>query len=208
MGRRGAVNKYERIAPIYDLLDLAEHTFKRALRPRLFEGLTGLILDAGIVTGRNLPYYPTDATVIGLDASPAMLTRAQTRAVRLGTSVRLVAADIRRTGLPDGFFDGIVAAFVFGSLDEELQLPALREMARVCKPGGEIRLLDHSLSNQAFWRLYMRLWEPWERLVYGAGFEPNTERYAVPAGLDLVSREFLVKDMVKLLTARPACSTG
>ena len=196
--------KYERIAPVYDLLDLAEHTFKHRLRPRLFEGLNGVILDAGIGTGRNLPCYPAGAAMVGLDASPAMLARARRRAQRRGGHVRLIAADIRRTGLPDGYFDAAVAAFVFGSLDEDMQGAALGELARICKPDGEIRLLDHALSNRTFWRLYMRLWQPWERLVYGAGFEPGTERHAAAAGLRLVGREYLVKDMVKLLTLRPA----
>ena len=58
-----AVNKYERIAPIYDQIDLAEITFKRRLRPRLFAGLSGRILDAGVGTGRNMPFYPAGATV-------------------------------------------------------------------------------------------------------------------------------------------------
>jgi hypothetical protein len=48
-GNGGNVARYERIAPFYDLLDLAfERRRYRALRPLLFQGLGGRLLDAGI----------------------------------------------------------------------------------------------------------------------------------------------------------------
>ena len=57
-GAMGTREKLERIAPVYDLIDLTEHTFKRPLRRRLFAGLGGTILDAGVGTGRNMAHYP------------------------------------------------------------------------------------------------------------------------------------------------------
>ena len=58
---------YERIAPLYDLLDLPFGRGRyRALRPLLFRGLSGRLLDAGVGTGRNCPYYPPDAEVSGM----------------------------------------------------------------------------------------------------------------------------------------------
>src|SRR5678815_244737 len=69
--------RYQRIAPFYDLLDWPfERRRYRALRPLLFHGLSGRLLDAGIGTGRNCEFYPPTATVSGIDTSPAMLARA------------------------------------------------------------------------------------------------------------------------------------
>jgi len=66
--------RYERIAPFYDLLDLPfERRRYRALRPLLFDGLAGQLLDAGIGTGRNCEFYPPAATGSGIDTSLAML---------------------------------------------------------------------------------------------------------------------------------------
>ena len=66
--------RYERIAPFYDLLDLAfERKRYRALRPLLFRGMGGHLLDAGIGSGRNCVFYPAGAIVSGIDTSPAML---------------------------------------------------------------------------------------------------------------------------------------
>ncbi len=79
-GRNDEFARYKRVAPLYDLLDLPfEFGRYRALRRRVFEGLSGAILDAGIGTGRNLPFYPAGATVVGIDLSPAMLARAARR---------------------------------------------------------------------------------------------------------------------------------
>src|ERR1051325_5418874 len=53
------VIRYQRIAPFYDVLDLPfERRRYRALRPLLFRGLAGRLLDAGIGTGRNCEFYP------------------------------------------------------------------------------------------------------------------------------------------------------
>jgi len=61
------LQRYQRIAAFYDLLDLPfEHGRYREIRPLLFEGLSGRILDAGAGTGRNIPFYPSGAAVIGV----------------------------------------------------------------------------------------------------------------------------------------------
>ena len=51
-------------------------------------------------------------------------------------------------------------------------------------------------------RLYLRLWQPWERLVYGADFDRETERYVASAGLRLIGVDDVLGDTVRLITAR------
>ena len=75
--------RYQRIAPLYDLLDYPfEHGRYQAIRPLLFEGLSGRVLDAGVGTGRNIPFYPPSSEMVGIDQSPAMLARATRAATR------------------------------------------------------------------------------------------------------------------------------
>jgi ubiquinone/menaquinone biosynthesis C-methylase UbiE len=76
-----------------------------------------------------------------------MLTQAKLRSERLGRPVDLVAMSVLQTGFPDASFDAVVAAFLFRVLDTDMQGPALAELARLCKPGGEIRILDYTLSR-------------------------------------------------------------
>jgi len=194
---------YERIARLYDLLDLPfEYGRYRPLRRRVFQGVGGTVLDAGVGTGRNMPFYPAEARVIGIDFSDAMLARAARRRARLGVAAELRTADVLRTGLPDRHFDFIVATFLFCVLDDADQRPALEELARVCKPGGEIRILEYAWPESRFRRAVMRLWAPWVRWAYGATFDRDTERHLSAAGLELVESVPLHGDIIKLIVAR------
>src|SRR5205085_1507689 len=119
------MERYQRIAPIYDLLDLPfERRRYRALRPLLFQNLGGRLLDAGIGTGRNCAFYPPDALVSGIDISPAMLARAHRRCPTLSAAGRLYRMDVTELEFPTGSFDAAVATFLFCVLPNELQVQA------------------------------------------------------------------------------------
>lgn len=197
---------YERIAPFYDFVDLPSEYFRyQQIRPQLFDGLEGRILDAGVGTGRNIPFYPKHSHVTGIDLSPAMLGRARMRKAHFGSDVELREMDVCKTDFADGSFDAVVSTFLFCVLDDPLQLPALRELARICRHGGEIRLLEYSLPAKPLHRFIMkRVWTPWVRWLYGAAFDRNTEQYLGAAGLQLINRRFVHRDIIMLLTVTHA----
>jgi ubiquinone/menaquinone biosynthesis C-methylase UbiE len=195
--------RYQRIAPFYDFLDYPfEHGRYRALRPLMFAGLGGQLLDAGIGTGRNCAYYPTDAVVCGIDTSPAMLERARRRCPTVSEAGRLFRMDVTALEFPAQSFDAAVATFLFCVLPNELQVPALRELGRVVKPGGLIRLLEYVRPRGSLRRIVARIWQPWIAWAYGANFDRNTEAHVPEAGLELVESRYVVNDLVKLLTVR------
>lgn len=194
---------YRSIARFYDLLDLPfERRRYGPIRPLMFAGLSGRILDAGVGTGRNIPHYPAEALVTGIDLSPAMLGRAAARRRKLGAEVELLERDVCDTGFADGRFDAAVATFLFCVLDDALQRPALAELARIVRPGGTIRLLEYQYSEDPRRRFVMRLWSPWVRFAYGATFDRGTERHVPAAGLEVVEERFLYADVIKLIVAR------
>lgn len=196
-------DRYSGIARFYDVLDLPfEYRRYRALRPLLFRGLSGRVLDAGIGTGRNCAFYPPEAIVSGIDASPAMLARAERRCPTLAAAGRLYRMDVARLEFPAGAFDAAVASFLFCVLPDPLQAPALRELGRVVRPGGLIRLLEYVRPKGTLRRIVSRLWQPWIAWAYSASFDRETERYIPAAGLELVENRYVVADLVKLLTAR------
>jgi ubiquinone/menaquinone biosynthesis C-methylase UbiE len=197
------LERYQRIASVYDLLDLPfERRRYRALRPLLFRGLAGRLLDAGIGTGRNCEFYPPHAIVSGIDISPAMLARARERCPTVAAAGRLHQMDVTEMTFPSGSFDAAVATFLFCVLPDQLQVPALRELARVVKPGGIIRLLEYVRPTTTIRRLISRIWQPWIAWAYGASFDRHTEGHIPDAGLELVESRYVVDDLVKLLTAR------
>jgi ubiquinone/menaquinone biosynthesis C-methylase UbiE len=196
-------DRYQRIAWAYDFLDLPfEYARYRKIRPQLFHGLSGRILDAGVGTGRNFPYYPAGSDVIGIDLSPAMLARAERRRPTASANVELRLMDVTQLDFPDRYFDAAVATFLFCTLPDELQVAGMRELGRVIKPGGIIRCLEYTRPSGGIRRAMTRLWEPWVYWAYGAGFDRQTERQAPAAGLRLFESRFVHDELIKLLSAR------
>jgi ubiquinone/menaquinone biosynthesis C-methylase UbiE len=201
----GNVARYQRIARFYDFLDQPFERKRYApLRPLLFADLSGELLDAGIGTGRNCAYYPETAVVSGIDSSPAMLARAHGRCPTLAASGRLYQMDVTRLRFPDNSFDGAVASFLFCVLPDDQQAPALRELCRVVRPGGIIRLLEYVRPQGWPRRLVTRVWQPWIACAYGASFDRETEKHVPAAGLELVASRYVVDDLLKMLTLRAA----
>jgi ubiquinone/menaquinone biosynthesis C-methylase UbiE len=197
------LERYRRIAPFYDLLDLPfEYGRYRRIRPLLFAGLSGRILDAGVGTGRNFEFYPQAASVAGIDFSPAMLARARRRVRLSAATVELKVMDVTRLDFPADTFDCAVATFLFCVLPDDLQIVALRELRRVVKAGGTIRLLEYVRPYGSIRRIMAAIWEPWIGWAYGAGFDRRTEEHIPEAGLELVEARYVVDDLLKLLVAR------
>jgi ubiquinone/menaquinone biosynthesis C-methylase UbiE len=197
---------YERIARYYDLLDLPfERRRYRAIRPLLLQDMAGQVLDAGIGTGRNCEFYPPAAVVTGIDISPAMLAIAHDRCPTLAAGGRLLVMDVTALKFESHTFDSAVSSFLFCVLPDDLQVPALRELGRVVKPGGVIRLLEYVRPQGALRRVLSHVWQPWIRWAYGASFDRHTERHVPAAGLELVDGRYVVDDLLKMLTLRVPC---
>src|SRR5262249_17905430 len=88
---------YHRLPWAYDLLQLPrEYRRYRKIRPQIFRGLSGRILEVAVGTGRNFPFYPPGSQVVAIDQSPAMLARAQRRRAAAAAPVELRQMDVTR----------------------------------------------------------------------------------------------------------------
>lgn len=198
------VRTYDRIAPLYDLIDgLYEHSWKAKLRTALFAHAKGRILDVGVGTGCNIPFYPEGSKVVGIDMSERMLDRARERARELGRPMTLRPMNLLSLDFPDGSFDTVSATFVLLCLPDELQKAALRELRRVTRPGGRILILDYRQSPKAGLRLLRQCLAPWMRWAFAGSFEATTERYLAAAGLATIQQRTLMGDGVSLLVLEP-----
>lgn len=200
----GSLQKYERIAPFYDLVDLPfEHLRYRAIRPLLFHGLTGRVLDAGVGTGRNFPFYPSGAEVFGVDLSTSMLERAERRRQQSRAVLYLAKMSLTELTFADSFFDAAVASFVFCTMPSEARGRSLRELKRAVKPGGQIRLLEYAPAQSAFRRQIAQAWKPWVQWAFGATLDQDIELELTKAGLEL-TRSRYVTPSIKLIEATPS----
>ena len=137
------------------------------------------------------------------DHHAARLAQARRRARALGRRVELDEMDVTRLGFSDQSFDAAVGSFLFCVLPDDLQVPALREIKRVLKPGGVLRLLEYVRPKGRLRAAMARLWEPWMAWAYGAGFDRRTEEHVVESGLEVLESRFVVEDLIKLISARP-----
>jgi phosphatidylethanolamine/phosphatidyl-N-methylethanolamine N-methyltransferase len=195
---------YDRIAPLYDLLDAAyERSWKGRLRAELFAHAKGRVLDIGIGTGANIPHYPEACEVVGIDSSRGMLERAVDRARRRSRALHLFQMNLLDLAFADRAFDTVAATFVLICVPKELQLQALRELRRVCKPDGRILILDYRLSSRPVMRALMRAISPWLRFAFAGRYDAGTEDHIESAGLRVVDRRSYMHDAVRLLVLEP-----
>lgn len=106
---------------------------------------TGDTLEVAVGTGLNLPLYPEGVTLTGIDLSDGMLAIARGRAERLGHPVTLRRADAHDLPFDADSFDTVVCTLGLCAIPDDGK--ALREMARVIRPGGRLILLDHIASS-------------------------------------------------------------
>jgi ubiquinone/menaquinone biosynthesis C-methylase UbiE len=198
---RTARRRYDRIAPVYDLMEgLVERSRYTGWRHLLWSKVTGReILEVGVGTGKNFPYYPADVQVTAVDFSERMLARARQRADHLGVKVRLHQMDVQSLDFPDEAFDAVAGTFVFCSVPDPLL--GLREVGRVCRPGGQVLLLEHVLSASRLLSLLMNLANPLVRLM-GPNINRRTVENVAMSGLKVERVTDLAFGIFKLIEAR------
>ena len=141
---------YRRYAAVYDalfgpLLQPGRNALVAALRLRPGER----VLEVGVGTGLSLPLYPVDVKVTGVDLSREMLEKARARVARrkLANVEALREMDAEAMDFPDASFDKVVAMYVVSVVARPARL--LEELHRVCRPDGEIFIVNHVRSSNA-----------------------------------------------------------
>ena len=138
--------RYQRIAPLYDTMEILAERFYGDWRERLWSLVEGPdVLEVGVGTGKNIPYYPEDVRVTAIDLASGMLQRARKRARELEADVDLRLGDVQNLDFADNTFDDVVSTFVFCSVPDPVL--GLQELARVAKQGGRLLLLEHVRSD-------------------------------------------------------------
>jgi len=200
--------RYDRIALVYDWMEwfVERSSFQKWRRQLWSQVPAGEVLEVGVGTGKNMPFYPSGARVTAIDLSPRMLERARQRAQDLGLEVELRLMDVQRLDFPDHVFDAAVATFVFCSVPNPVQ--GLQELGRVVRPGGDIWLLEHVRIDRPLIGLLMDLLNPLVVRVVGANINRRTVENVRRAGLEIVEVESLRGELVKLVHARPGHGRG
>ncbi len=125
-----------------------EQLLFKDFRKELWDQVTGpKVLEIGVGTGKNIPYYPENIELTGIDLSPGMLKRAQKLlAKKQSDRATFKEMDVQNMGFPYNTFDEVVSTFVFCSVPDPIL--GLKEALRVTKPGGTLHMLEHMRADR------------------------------------------------------------
>lgn len=200
-GEKPETRRYDRVAWRYDFLEAPmEKMFFSRLRKDLLREVKGEVLDVGVGTGKNLPYYPKGIELTGVDISSRMLEKARKRAEMIGIDVDLQVMDVEELPFPDKSFDNIVVTFVFCSVSDPVK--GLRELGRVLKDDGTILMLEHVRSENRVIGTLMDWLNPLARWLFGPNINRRTVANMEAAGLEVVSVESRGPKILKKIVAR------
>jgi phosphatidylethanolamine/phosphatidyl-N-methylethanolamine N-methyltransferase len=181
---------YKRWAPVYDNTFgwVAAEGRKHAVE--IVNKRPGRVLEVGVGTGLSLPSYKRHLDIVGIDLSPDMLEKARERIAALGLKhvsglFEMDAGDLK---FPDSSFDTVVAMYVMTVVPAPET--AMRELARVCRPDGEVLIVNHFSTEDGMRGWMERRMAPFADKL---GWRPvfDVERVLVCEDLQLIERRGL-----------------
>lgn len=194
---------FDRLAAPYDRgMAFLERLWLRSMRARLLPYARGRVLEIGIGTGANLPFYPPSALVTGIDESADMLLVAAGRSAALDGQASLGQVNVERLAFADGIFDAVVGSLIFCSIIDPPR--ALAEVHRVLRvPGGRLLLLEHMRP-----RFHPLTWLvdlaniPWYAFNGRCHLNRETQQSVAAAGFDIEHVEGKLGGFFRLIVAR------
>ncbi|MDZ7835260.1 MAG: class I SAM-dependent methyltransferase [Alkalibacterium sp.] len=192
--------RYDRVSGVYDSMD---KMMRDSWRQDLLKDVRGNVLEVGIGTGANLPFYPEGIQLTGIDFSPKMLEHAKRKVETLSLpyQVTLTEMDAQQMNFPDDTFDYVVTTCVFCSVPDPVR--GLKEIGRVCKPDGRILMLEHMRSDNRAVGKAMDVLNPLVVNTWGANINRKTLENISKAGLQIVEKENLFSTIVRKLEVKP-----
>jgi len=191
------------MARVYDVLEYPMEKGFSKWRKDLLKDAEGKTLEVGIGTGKNIPYYPQDVKLTGIDFSPKMIEMAGKKAQNYD-NVNLHVMDAEAMDFENESFDTVVTSCVFCSVPDPVK--GLKEIKRVCKKGGKIMMLEHVRSENKMIGKMMDIANPLPLHIYGANINRRTYENLFKAGIEPenINVTDLWFDIVKRITVTNA----
>ncbi|GAC1581637.1 MAG: hypothetical protein NVS3B24_18530 [Candidatus Dormibacteria bacterium] len=187
------------------LLRVAEATLAiEVRRAELASSCSGRVLDVGVGTGHNLRYLRGAETVVGLDPDLGRLALATDRAAGHGLNFEGIEGLAENIPLPDDSFDFVIETLTMCEVSDMSR--AASEMARLCKPGGVVLMLDHVRSHVGAVGAVEAGLSKLTSRFFREHLDRNPLSAALSAGLTLERRDYWRLGIMQLLVLRKPLS--
>jgi ubiquinone/menaquinone biosynthesis C-methylase UbiE len=170
--------------------------YKRAFFARMKPGAKILFLAVG--TGLDVPFFPPDRDIVGIDISDRMLEQARKRTDRYPGRLELRHMDVHEMEFPDASFDQVFTSCTFCSVPDPVR--GLRALHRVLNPGGELHMFEHTGSRWFPFNIVMHMMTPLSRRL-GPEMNRDTVGNVLAAGFRLQEVKHVYLDVVKTIHA-------
>jgi ubiquinone/menaquinone biosynthesis C-methylase UbiE len=146
----------------------------------------GRVLEIGVGSGLNLPFYAAGTQVTGIDPSARLLSMAREAATDRSKAVELIEGTAEAIPLPEGTVDTVVTTWTLCSIPDHAK--ALSEVRRVLKPGGRLLFAEHGLAPEpGVVRWQDRLTPIWRRIGGGCHLNRPIDRLIASAGFEITA---------------------
>jgi len=168
--------------------------FKRAF----FSEMRGKVLFLAAGTGLDFQFFPAGHDITAIDISPKMIEKARSRAAGYSGQLDLHVMDVHQMPFPEASFDQVFTSCTFCSVPDPVG--GLGELRRVLKPGGELRMFEHTGSRYFPFNLMMNVMTPLSRR-FGPDMNRPTVENVIRAGFRIREVNHLYLDVVKTIVA-------
>lgn len=188
--------RYNRTSRFYDIMEAPMEAMSlKSWRLEVMKELRGKVLEVGVGTGKNMPYYPDDVDITAIDFSEKMLEKAKQKLALYNRHAKLLVMDAQNMDFDDNTFDMVFTTCVFCSVPDPVR--GLQEIRRVCKPDGKIIMIEHVRSEGKVLGVIMDMLNPLIVNTYGANINRKTVENVSTAGFTKVEVSNLYRDIVK-----------
>jgi len=150
----------------------------------------GKVLEIGIGSGLNLPFY--DKTKVdeiwGLDPSEELSEMARAVAIQEGMEVNFISSGAEEIPLPDDHFDSVLIAYTMCTIPEVIR--ANTEIRRVLKNQGKMIFCEHGAAPDDNIRKWQKRINPfWGKIAGGCNIDRNIPSLIQDSGFDIIEIE-------------------
>jgi ubiquinone/menaquinone biosynthesis C-methylase UbiE len=191
--------KWDSAAALFDLMGgFGPEKRWKADKQKLFSGMDGRILFLAVGTGLDIQCFPPDKDITGIDISPKMLAKAAPRVEAYPGRMTARQMDVHNMDFAEASFDQVYTSCTFCSVPDPIE--GLSALKRVLKPGGVLKMFEHTGSAHFPFSVMLNVVNPLCRHL-GPELNRDTVSNVRAAGFEVTRVTNIFLDVVKTIEA-------